>query len=365
VLYSNKYNVCCIIKQEIAEMMKNMEIAKYHNDINTLKFGNFNEKELDIFFSILVRVRDKEESKIILDFYDLRDLSESDPKSPQRLINNIVNLSKKLAAISQTLTLPDGRIVVFSLFPNIAIDPNKKNVVVSINQDFGYLIRDLIGNFTIFDLKEMLSLSGSYAKTLFRLLKQWESTQKYEVEFATFKELLGIPSVYKMGNIDQKILNPALEELQKHFKDLKLEKIKRGREIHKLVFTWKKTANKKNNNKNNLIKTKEPIEWEFLDSEKEVKAEKKQELRKQDEEQQEKVIENLKEQKERFEEEQEKLFELFKSSLTDDLEKEIRKYLIESNQTSEIDLECIKKLNKNVYLKTLLNAYKKMINDNK
>ena len=36
-----------------------MDLVKYHNDINTLKLGTFKEKELDVFFSILFKLRDK------------------------------------------------------------------------------------------------------------------------------------------------------------------------------------------------------------------------------------------------------------------------------------------------------------------
>jgi len=55
-----------------------------------------------------------------------------------------------------------------------------------------------------------------------------------------FRELLDIPKSYQMFNIDQRILNPALKELNGYFKDLKLEKIKakKGNKIEKLKFTF-------------------------------------------------------------------------------------------------------------------------------
>ncbi|MCH3215880.1 replication initiation protein, partial [Enterococcus faecium] len=44
----------------------------------------------------------------------------------------------------------------------------------------------------------------------------------------------------RTGNIDQKVLNPALRELKKYFNDLKVTKIKakKGNKIAKLEFTF-------------------------------------------------------------------------------------------------------------------------------
>lgn len=39
---------------------------------------------------------------------------------------------------------------------------------------FGYLLNYLNANFTSFELLEFQNISGKYAKTLYRLLKQWK-----------------------------------------------------------------------------------------------------------------------------------------------------------------------------------------------
>ncbi|WP_229026001.1 replication initiation protein, partial [Enterococcus faecium] len=77
-------------------------------------------------------------------------------------------------------------------------------------------------------------------KTLFRLLMQYRSTGYYVVRIEEFRSLMDIPEYYQMGNIDQKVLNPALRELKKYFNDLKVTKIKakKGNKIAKLEFTF-------------------------------------------------------------------------------------------------------------------------------
>ncbi|MGL5971776.1 MAG: RepB family plasmid replication initiator protein [Cetobacterium sp.] len=55
-----------------------MNIVKYHNSFNKLKIGNLTENETDIFFSLLMKARDKEDNIVKLDFLDLKKLADLD-----------------------------------------------------------------------------------------------------------------------------------------------------------------------------------------------------------------------------------------------------------------------------------------------
>ncbi|MEJ4167661.1 replication initiation protein, partial [Enterococcus faecium] len=76
------------------------------------------------------------------------------------------------------------------------------------------------------------SLNHRYRKGFYSLFKTLQQNQ--------FRSLMDIPEYYQMGNIDQKVLNPALRELKKYFNDLKVTKIKakKGNKIAKLEFTF-------------------------------------------------------------------------------------------------------------------------------
>ena len=61
---------------------------------------------------------------------------------------------------------------------------------------------------------------------------QYRSTGYYIVRIEDFKERMDIPESYRqMGQIDQKVLQPALRELQNYFSDLKVAKIKAKKAI--------------------------------------------------------------------------------------------------------------------------------------
>ena len=173
-----------------------------------------------------------------------------------RLTNNIRGVSRKLKELNQEIELPNGDIVIFGLFDVITIKPKDKSIVFSVNEIFKYMIDDLVKNFTMFDLRELVSLKGIYPKTLFRLLKQWESTGEYIVKINEFREIMGIPNTYLMKNIRQKIFKPCLEELGKNFERLELKELKKGRNVETLVFTWK-AKKKKQVEQSSVIKKKQ------------------------------------------------------------------------------------------------------------
>ncbi|WP_104687180.1 replication initiation protein [Helicobacter felis] len=69
------------------------------------------------------------------------------------------------------------------LFKTFAINHNDtkktqvKSIEIQVNMPcFGYLLNFLNANFTSFELLEFQNISGKYAKTLYRLLKQRRST---------------------------------------------------------------------------------------------------------------------------------------------------------------------------------------------
>ncbi|MGL6024680.1 MAG: replication initiation protein, partial [Cetobacterium sp.] len=196
------------------------------------------EKEMDILFSLMFKARDKGTDEINLSYNDISKLIALE-NNRDRVPDYILGLSKKLKALNQMIKKPNGDIVLFGLFDKIHIKVEEREVSFKVNEEFSYLLNNLIGNFTMFDLKDLVSLKGNYAKVLFRLLKQWQSTREVIISMTDFRELMNIPENYEQFNINQKVLNPCLEQLKQHFKDLKVEKIKKGVKIDRLRFTWK------------------------------------------------------------------------------------------------------------------------------
>ena len=228
-----------------------MELIKYHNDINKLKLGNFTENETDIFFSLLFKAKETKEDIIIMSFLELKSLANGDTHN-DRFLKNILSLNGKLKSMNQTIEIEKGVYLTFSLFGDILTDSNRKIIEIPINPRFRYLINNIMDNFTVIDLKQLVSLKGNYAKVLYRLLKQFEATKLYTVKLDEFRDLMGVPNTYAMFTIRQKVLKPCMEQLGQYFEGLILEEIKVGRNVSSLKFMW----NKKEKSKINIPKSK-------------------------------------------------------------------------------------------------------------
>lgn len=94
--------------------------------------------------------------------------------------------------------------------------------------------------FTKFELREFTEINSSYAKTIYRKLKQFKNTGFYTVSIEEFKRLLDIPDSYRMYDIDRRILQKSMAELKPLFKSLsyKKEKAKKGNKIERISFIF-------------------------------------------------------------------------------------------------------------------------------
>lgn len=86
----------------------------------------------------------------------------------------------------------------------------------------------------------MTYLKSTYAKNMFRLLKQYKSTGYLKISVEDFRERLDVPKSYRMTDLNKNIFTPIINELSSIFKGLNINKIKakKGRKIESLEFTF-------------------------------------------------------------------------------------------------------------------------------
>ena len=224
------------------------DIVKYHNDMNKVNLASFSTKELDLFFSICFKLKEVGTDEIKISFNDIKFLI-GEENNPKRVKFHIDNLNKKLAQLNYQFEISPNVFERFVLFTNFTSNYNNNSLTIKVNSKFGYLLNNLIGNFTKFDLIEFVNLKSSYSKNMFKFLKQWESIKIKEFKIDEFRELLNIPKGFTMSKIDERILKPIMDELPQYFLNLKLEKIKTGKKITSLKFSWSKKSEKIENKK--------------------------------------------------------------------------------------------------------------------
>ena len=239
-------------------------IVKYHNDLNKLKFYLFGELEQNILMGVFLNARFHNTKEFILNADDIAKFLPQRNPSKQEIFNRVMSLRENLFKIDYTheIKLDNGLIElsfynIFSVFTLVYTTENREfeYLKIKISDDFSYLIHNLTKHFTQFELEEFLFLSGKYTKALYIHLKQFRTTGVWRVSWDNFKELLGIPSNYRMCDIDLRILKPSVAQLQEPlnlfersrtpFKNLKYTKIKgkgrgRGGAIKEIEFTFDK-----------------------------------------------------------------------------------------------------------------------------
>lgn len=185
-------------------------------------------------------MKNKGLTKVQFTFEELKNLSDYKLTASKYFINDLENIYDKMLSLTYRRENEDGVIYKFVLFNGFTINPIKHFVEISVNPELEYILNELSNEFTQFELKEFTKLSSSYSKTMYRLLKQFKSTGFYTVKIEDFKELLDIPKSYRMGNIDQQILNPIKKELSQYFDPFQIKKVKskKGNRIDRLEFIF-------------------------------------------------------------------------------------------------------------------------------
>lgn len=225
------------------------ELAVYKNELNTVPFRKFNPVEMDLFFSICSKMRNKGLTKIRYDFSDLKELSKYSDKHKERFINDLESVYSKMTRLSYRQET-SNRIDYFILFTGFTIEKEEEYVEIKVNPELLHIINEITGDFTKFELQEFTGLKSSYSKTTFRLLKQFRQTGFWKININKFKELLDIPETYKINDLTKRVLEPIRKELSPIFENLKINKVKakKGNKIEYLEFTFKSEDDMSNKN---------------------------------------------------------------------------------------------------------------------
>lgn len=216
------------------------EIVKYDNYMNSLKFTGFTVTDFNFLMVLCNRMRDKDITEITIPFEELRLKTAYTRTSIQKFRADLERMNEKLMQVTCKLRT-ETKTIMFVLFPTFEIDMEKQELTVSVNEKFKFILNELIKNFTRFDLSEFVKLNSKYSKTLYRLLKQFKSTGRLEINLDEFRGKMDIPSTYTNRDVMSKVINPILKELQNYFQNLKCTvkyEHKRGKPVSGYIFTF-------------------------------------------------------------------------------------------------------------------------------
>ncbi|MGL2660633.1 replication initiation protein [Helicobacter pylori] len=237
-------------KDLVVSTPKDNTYTTYHNNTNKVNLGKLSEREANLLFAIFQKLKDQGNTLIRFEPQDLRRMLgiKISYDNLTRTARSMWNKIKTADFWEVRDIIVNGRECVseknYMLFQVCEIVSDKETreflyMDIQLNTGYNYLLNNLGmgGQYTSFNLLEFQRVRGKYAKTLYRLLKQYKSTGILSVEWTQFRDLLDIPKDYKMPNIDQKVLTPSLKELRKiyPFEHLSYKKERKSHDKRKVT----------------------------------------------------------------------------------------------------------------------------------
>ena len=220
------------------------EVVKYHNDLNTVNMRGWTKEEMNFMFAVLSKAKEKGTDLIEFDKTQLTELAQYSIRNNMRLhdvLKNLVDHVTEMKYIEETTHSYE----VMNLFQRFKVqwneDYSEMHATIRVSSDFEYILNQLNANFTKFELDEFIKLRSTYAKQMYRLLKQWRTKGYREYSVKDLRYLLAIPDCYKSSDIDKRVLKPIQKELSSVFQELKVKPIKKrtkGSPIIEYAFKW-------------------------------------------------------------------------------------------------------------------------------
>ena len=220
------------------------EIVKYHHELNTIPLRKFTPVEMNLFFSIVSRMREKGDKTVRFTFDQLKDLSNYKATANVRFVDDLKTTYEKILSLRFGRRSESGlSYEIFVMFTKFKIngDTPEPYVDIQLFEDALPLLNGL-DSWVRYSLQQFNELESSYSKTMFRLLKQFRTKGFAYFSKDDFHELLDIPKSYRQSDINKNVIKPIRQELTAIFKGLTITKKYgkgRGKPVIGYQFTFK------------------------------------------------------------------------------------------------------------------------------
>jgi plasmid replication initiation protein len=209
-------------------------------------------EEQNFFFALLTQIRDRGTEVITFDTYQLREFADYTNRHGGDFKQTMKNLSNKLDNLryrEETQNSYSSMLLFQRFKADWTLDLSEIKLELRITDDFEYIVNQLKANFTQFELEQFTNIRSTYAKAMFRYIKQWRTKGVIggfldgEIPKETLYQMLDVPvSMQRANNFKFKVLKPIIHELSPLFPGFKIKPIKarkRGNPVIAYKVSWK------------------------------------------------------------------------------------------------------------------------------
>ncbi|OEY82408.1 hypothetical protein NV75_08360 (plasmid) [Oenococcus kitaharae] len=250
--------------------------------MNKVSFRQLTASEYDTLFAIVSQIKDQGARELTLSFDQIKSLIRWDKSQREELfVKTLINMYDKIINLKFNRTSDDGNIISrFVVFSRYSINKEKQTALIAVSADFWQLFNLLFDNFTTFMLDDLVYISTSYGKELFRNIKQFRTQGYLYWSIEIFRQKLMVPDSFSTGKAFQRVFGKrTLKQLQTAIPGFTYKKKtsrKRGNPVIGIEFSWNAEKFNEDYLKRNTSK-KDFVQLELLNqtAEKQKSAKKK------------------------------------------------------------------------------------------
>lgn len=225
------------------------ELVKYGPELDTIPLRKFTPSEMNLFFSIVSRMRQQGTQQVVFSFSKLKELSQYKATANERFMDDIARTYEHLLQLHFGSRSKDGLTrEMFVMFTDFEIHGEAEDpyVLVSMHKKAVPLVNDL-DKWVRYSLEEFSNLKSGYSKTAYRWCKHFRTTGLVKFTMPELYEYFDIPASYRSrtSNLDTRVFRPIREELSPIFPGFKITKHyskKKGHKLESIAFTFKREA---------------------------------------------------------------------------------------------------------------------------
>jgi hypothetical protein len=237
------------------------EVVKYKNELNRLNWGELTEQQIKLFFYILkeITIRGKNPENYQMDLRQNR----AEHLWKRWLILPLTEF-KKITHLNDAETREVAKRVIrnplfhmqyddtdygshgYNFFHEVFFDMNKQLAGFAVSSELLDKI-EYVRGYTRMNQVKYNQMHNKHALAVAPLLSQNNKRKEFSLKTETFFEKLGIVGKYhrtdnkqiSWSDVDRYVIAPMLADLPILFPNIRMEKIKTGRKITSVKFTWK------------------------------------------------------------------------------------------------------------------------------
>lgn len=198
-----------------------IDYVAYDNDLYMLNLSGLSSLELNLFFSLICKMKDKGNSLLVFDSAEVKNFFGSSNRGNVRILDILTRFRENIFKLdfTQVKKLPNNKkyIGIYNIFEVLEIIFDEKTnsletLKIKSSEIFTYLVNNLESEYTTFELDIFKKFQKTYSKHLFRLLKRFQDTGFFVSDIDKLKSYLGLENTNTRDF--NKILKQSIDELK-------------------------------------------------------------------------------------------------------------------------------------------------------